>query len=848
MRPYALFYFYRRRLRAHAVQELLAGVGVAIAVALVFTAAVAESSIAGSASEVVQTVVGPANLQLRSQDGGGFDERLLARVEHLPGVKRAAPLLEETANILAAHRARATVDLAGADISLAVLDGLAHTLPVATLTRGEIGLSRASARALGITVADARAGETVTLQLRGRSTRLRVSAVLGPEAVGALAGALVAVMPLEEMQRLAGLQGRITRVLVQSDAGAQATVREKLERLSAGALTVAPADQDVALLRQALGPSALASGLFAAIGALLGFLLAFNAMLLTVPERRRAIADLRIAGTKRKAVVAMVLFQALCLGLLASLLGLLAGYALALGVFHQSSGYLAQAFTLGGGTVVTAQAVLLSLGGGVLASCLASAIPLLDLRRGRARDAVYLEGGIPGNALSRRTQQRLFAVSVGLILVASALFALAPKTAIAAVAALALATVLAVPLVLAWLLRWAHLVAVRTNRLSVLSVALSSLRSTTLRSLALAATGAVALFGSVALGGSRQNLLEGIGEVAHNYAAAANIWVTSPADNQAVVEFLPDHHAASIAALPGVASVRVFQGSFFDLGGRRPWIIGLPPGSSPEILKGQMIDGRAAIALARLREGGWIVASAQIAAEQHASVGGTLSIGTPTGIAHPRIAATSTNFAWPTGVIFMSTSDYARLWANTTPTALGVDLTPGADAAAVQGAITRALGGGSALEVTSERARQRKIETSAGEALGQLRAISTLLLLAAILAMAAALGSAIWQRRVALAELRLAGVKPARLQLILLMESVLMLSAGCLTGALAGIYGQIVVDRYLEGVAGFPVASIAVGERPLEILVLVVAVTLAIVAIPGWYGARVSPTLALEAE
>ena len=49
---------------------------------------------------------------------------------------------------------------------------------------------------------------------------------------------------------------------------------------------------------QALRPSGQASALFAIIGALLGFLLAFNAILLTVPERRQAIADLRLSGTR----------------------------------------------------------------------------------------------------------------------------------------------------------------------------------------------------------------------------------------------------------------------------------------------------------------------------------------------------------------------------------------------------------------------------------------------------------------------------------------------------------------------------------------------------------------------
>ena len=41
-----LVYFYRRRLRAHAAQELLAGVGIAAAVALVLAAGISQGSIA----------------------------------------------------------------------------------------------------------------------------------------------------------------------------------------------------------------------------------------------------------------------------------------------------------------------------------------------------------------------------------------------------------------------------------------------------------------------------------------------------------------------------------------------------------------------------------------------------------------------------------------------------------------------------------------------------------------------------------------------------------------------------------------------------------------------------------
>jgi putative ABC transport system permease protein len=864
MRPDALLSFYRRRLRVHAVQELLAGLGVAIAVALVLATTIASHSIAGSASEVVHAVVGPASLQIRARGSGGFDERLLRRVERLPGVEQAAPLLEATATIRSSAGAGGAgrsvkVDLAGADTSLVVLDGLAHRLPIATLAPGGLGLSSTTARALGLPTGNGQ-GSEVTLELRGSATPIRVSAVLGSETFGALSQAQVAVMPLADLQRLGGLQGLVSRILVEVRPGREATVRSELQALAGAGLEVAPADQDVAALKQALRPSNQASDFFAAISALLGFLFAFNALLLTVPERRQTIAELRLNGTKRSAIVQLFAFQAIVLGVLASLLGLLGGYLLSRGVFHQSTGYLAAAFTLGTHTVVGLGPLLECLLGGVLATCLASAIPLLDLRRGRALDAVYAQAGVPGNALSSRAQRRLGVAAAILLAAATAMFVLAPSLALLACAVLALASVCTVPLAFVGVLRGAAALTERYERLSILSSAVTSLRATTLRSLALAATGAVALFGSVALGGARNDLLRGIHGFAHSYSGDAAIWVSNPGEDQATSDFVDDGQARRIARVPGVARVNVFQGGFLEFGShpsRRVWVIARPPGANRNVLASQVNGGNAATAVARLGEGGWIAVSKQIAEAQHVGVGGTLTLPTPSGERRFRIAATTTNLAWPPGVIFMSTGDYSRYWEPTrppgdattspsAPTALGVDLRPGANVEDVRRAIAVALGSSSGLEVATAATREASIDSLAGEGLGQLAEISTLLLLAAILALAAAGTSAVWQRRSTLAELRLDGVRPPRLRRILLVESTLMLGAGCITGAVAGVYGQAIIDAYLEEVTGFPVASSAARLRPLEIFVFVIVVVLALVAIPGWFASRVSPMLALN--
>jgi putative ABC transport system permease protein len=571
-------------------------------------------------------------------------------------------------------------------------------------------------------------------------------------------------------------------------------------------------------------------------------------MLLTVPERRQAIADLRIDGAKRTAIVEMVLFQAVCLGIAADIVGVGVGYLLSEGVFHQSPGYLTQAFVLGGGTVVGIQPLVLAVVGGLLATLLASAVPLLDLKRARAVDAVYLDDGAPGNALSRHAQGRLFAGALALVVPATVLFVLVPASAVLAVAMLAVATVLAVPLVLAAVLRAASALPDRVQAAAVLPVAVTSLRATTVRSLALAATGAVALFGSVALGGARDDLTRGIGQFAHGYSADAELWIGAPGDLQAVDAFAPNRYAAQVSRLSGVAGVREFQGGFLNVGPRRVWVIARPPGAAAHVLQTQMVDGTPTAAVKLLNGRGWVAVSNAIAEEQHMGIGSVLTLPTPHGPARLRVAGTTTNLAWSPGVVLMNAADYSHYWGTAAATALGVSVSRGADVSRVKREIAATLGPASSLQVSTARTREKGIDKLTSEGLGQLGEISMLLIFAAILALAAAIASAISQRRVSLSGLRLEGAPPWRLRRILLSESGLMLIAGCLTGVLAGIYGQAVIDGYLMHVTGFPVATIGAEWRPFEVLVFVIAIALAVATVPGWSASRVPPTLALEAE
>jgi putative ABC transport system permease protein len=132
----------------------------------------------------------------------------------------------------------------------------------------------------------------------------------------------------------------LTSIYVRSPPRLDRLVRTELLRLAGGRLNVRSADITTKLFRRAAAPVDQSTGLFSGISALVGFLFAFNALMLTVPQRRNLIEDLRLDGYTRRMIVQVLLLDALVLGLLASVLGLLLGEVLAVALVSSDPGYL----------------------------------------------------------------------------------------------------------------------------------------------------------------------------------------------------------------------------------------------------------------------------------------------------------------------------------------------------------------------------------------------------------------------------------------------------------------------------------------------------------------------------
>lgn len=828
-----LWDLYLWRVRQHPGQELMGAVGIGVGVALFFGVLLASASVAGTSAQLLHQLVGNARYVVSARSPQGFDERLTYEIRDLPGVQVAAPLLREPA-ILVGPNGRRSVELIGVNPSVVSLEGEAirNLGSGAQLLAGGLGLPEQLATQIG-----ARSGRSVKVFVRGQARVLSVRAALGSQTIGPVAGSPIAIGLLPVVQQASGLPGRVTSILVRPQPGTDQQVRAELNHLVGAQLDVTPVDNEVTLLHEAAKPSDQSTTLFAAIGAMVGFLLALNAALITTPERRRVSAEMRVLGYSNARIRVILCFQAILLGSAGSAAGIVGGYALFQSVFHSSPSFLGSAFLLGPQRALTPTVVVLAVVCG-LGSALAASIPCFVDLRSRVADAVLREVGEAGQQIAARLVVRLAWTGAVLMAAISLVVALVPGLTVVGGVTLALCALCFVPAAITvslWLLA-----RISDNiRGSAAQLTVAELRATATRSVALTCIVALAVYGSVAVGGARHDLLDGLDSAIVQNWSAASAWITPDENIFDADNFRGTDALRALARVPAVSHVYAYQGGFLDVGTHRLWIRARPSNNPQMVLSTQLVDGELARATKRLRQDGWATVSVGFASEHHLRPGSSFVLPTPAGAAHFRVAAVTTNIGWPSGTITLNTSDYQRDWHISEPTTLAVNFKPGISPSAGRAAVARALGPQSTLRVQTSGERIAEVEGIVSGGLRNLGQIATLLLIAAALAVASALSAAIWQRRAYLASLKAQGYDRWQLWRAILLEGSVLMIVGAVDGTILGVYGHAMASRWLKHSTGFPTQFSFAELQVLVTLALVIGIALVVIMLPGLSAAQV---------
>jgi putative ABC transport system permease protein len=262
-------------------------------------------------------------------------------------------------------------------------------------------------------------GDTVAVSTLGAKRRYEVTGVATFGAVNSLGDATMAIWDLPTAQTLLDKKDRFDGISIAAKQGTSTDallgavrplVPASLEVKSAEQQAAADADETNVIVK-AIRYFLLG---FGAIALFVGAFVIFNTLSITVAQRTREFATLRTLGASRRQVMRSVVIEGLVIGLLASVVGLFAGFGLAK-LLTAIGGELPEA-----GMVFALRTVFISLALGTTVTLLASITPALRATRVPPIAAVREGSTLPPSrfaAHSLKTAVVVIAASVAAITV-----------------------------------------------------------------------------------------------------------------------------------------------------------------------------------------------------------------------------------------------------------------------------------------------------------------------------------------------------------------------------------------------------------------------------------------------
>jgi putative ABC transport system permease protein len=825
-----------RSLLARRGRTALSVVGIALGIAVLYASLATDAGISASIDRTVRDLVGRADLRVESFGPAGMSAESLAAIEGAPGVATAAPALERRTYLVPASD---SADVPPPITALGIDPAAEATVHELVLRSGaplggpetfEALISETLARA-----GDTQVGEAITFQAgSGRPIELAVVGILaGDGPIVGSAGRTV-VLPLVTMQRIFD-DPTVSRVDILVGEGA--TVAE-----TADAIGVALTDQayvlsspaDVAAsLRGSTADFRSTTALIAAVALFVGAFLIFNTLSMTVSERVRELGLLRAAGATRRQLVGFVVVQALVLGVLGALVGLVAGLVLAelMAVDLRSIASIPYERV---DPSPTAIAMVVAIG---LAVTIAAAIE--PARRAGSIPPVEALRDRIDPATARRARLRWL---VG-VFVAVGIAGLVVWPRDAGVAGLArsglvyvilFAAVLVAPVVLGTLAPLAGLPFRGTLRVEERLARASIVRDRARTTLTVGAL-AIGLAMVVAVGG-----------VAHQSRLAATAWLEQVVPGDELLTSirpvgLDEEVIADLAAVDGVRRVSPF--ALFEVARNGVRMDAAAVSGADLLADGRLVivDGDRDAALRGLDEGGAAILPRSIATRTGLTVGSILTLAVGAGkVADLRVSGIAER-TLPGAVgeaVLVGWSDATAVFGVAGADVLAVRYEPGREAA-VRPALDE-LARGAALEPNPLETVAGAVDAALGQVFGLFDALAIVAVVVAALGIVNTLTVSVLERVRELGVLRAAGMTRGQVRRTVVVEAGILGIVGSVLGIAAGLVAGAVLILFAGGAAlvlDVPWASIAAA------IGLGIGVSMA----AAWYPARLASRLAIVA-
>jgi putative ABC transport system permease protein len=827
-----------RGLLARPLRTALAIVGIALGVAVVtatiITGASSEQALRGATVDLP----GRADVRVRAFEEAGFSPRTLQAVRSLPDVHAVAPVAERRLTVSTApgdnERVFTLLVLgidADADAAVREPNILAGKPLTATDTDGVLA-PRSWADQYGLGVGD-------ELLLAGRRQgvgAMIITGLIADSGFGALDGGNVLVMSRATLDDVFEIPAPIRYLDVDlGDDPTDAAVARVTASLGEP-FVVETASEAAARFASAQEAFVGVALLFSLVALVVGAFMVGNTMAMTVGERTRELGLLRAAGTTSRQVLGIVVRQAVALGVAGSVLGVLAGIALAailIGVLSSTRAVLLVGLPLPLGGLGVAFLLGLSVtlvGAAVPAARAARLSPLDALRPTRRSDRAL------GERLRPLILAEIAVVALGVVVVLLA----GTETPLLPVV-LSLGLLLGGAVAAAFVLEPLGRLVGRPFEWFF---------------------GAQGLLGRANL--SRDRARTGLTVGAMMIALAAVVALGTVAESsragteRRVASILPGGHAIRTGVPLDVEAFRATFDATDSVATASP-VLQLPvirvagddreeaeiAGIDPNVFQDEdalLINGAdRADAFFALRNGGAVLVPASLASRTGIEPGDSISLALPGADAHDLTVAGLVDYSLPArtpdGALLVSAADARDLFGATTASLWIMVAEPGVPSSAVEAGVRD-----TAVQLAAEPLTAPQLAAELSSTLDRLIGLFDVLALIAVVIAALGiintLGVGIGERVREIAILRSHGMTVGQVQAMVVAEAAIM---GAIAGVLALVVGLLVA---LTLVSGDISPDLDAGLRlPWPLLVAVLLLGTGVAALAGLYPARVAASL-----
>jgi putative ABC transport system permease protein len=342
--------FVARDVRRNWIRTLLTVFGIALGVSVYLAISIANNTAISQFKQTVSQVSGKANIELMPLSGPAVAESVLLELANLRalGVKYT-PMIDE--HLVLVNKQAPEHSVNSEIVQLIGIDMLADSdfksyQSDAEDESDDTGKIRAEDTDSGTTKADnlsvfspravlvggklaerysLKKGSELTVVVNDQQEQLIVAGVLGTSGIGGAYSGNVIVADIGLAQDILKWPGRITRVDLIAPDEVLSIAQEKLKEIMPSDVLVATPDtrsEQAEKMVRSFEYNLLA---LTFIALMVGMFLIYNTMTITILRRRPEIGILRAIGVSRSTVRSIFLWEAICLGLMGTTLGVVMG-------------------------------------------------------------------------------------------------------------------------------------------------------------------------------------------------------------------------------------------------------------------------------------------------------------------------------------------------------------------------------------------------------------------------------------------------------------------------------------------------------------------------------------------